>query len=256
MGMSLLLLSLLTSLGAGLLNVALNAHTGARQEINGQRTLAVAEAGIAHARRLIVANLSAATLSDRLKNATPSSPEVILSGFKDVESLGTGNGTYSVWVRNNLERYKDTVYPADPAPATDTDNRIWIRSEGTYRNVTRTVRVLVDFPSLLDPPGAITLIDGGPADKATFTGNTFAVSGTDTAPVTATGACGSLGPAKTGISVNSPASYTALANAVAGNQMDNITGGGGTGSYAQNGPSTLLLSVQSIATALLPRATV
>lgn len=250
LGMSLLLLSLLTSLGAGLLNVALNAHTGARQEINGQRTLAVAEAGIAHARRLIVANLSAATLSDRLKNATPSSPEVILSGFKDVESLGTGNGTYSVWVRNNLAGYNK--YPAETEPAIDRDNRIWIRSTGTYRNVSRTVSVLVDFTNVLNPPGAITLIDGSMPDNATLQSNAFNVDGNDTKPPTQLGTCGTPGASKYGISVDSDASYDSVAKA-AEKRRDNITGAGGWGSYANNG-NISRTQLQSVANALIPQA--
>jgi len=257
LGMSLLLLSLLTSLGAGLLNVALNAHTGARHDINAQRALAVAEAGISHARRLIAVELRTTPLSEprgRLTGTKPAAPEVALSGFTDVENLGPAQGRYSVWVRNNLEPYKGPVYPADPVPAADTDNRIWIRSEGKYRAVSRTVRVLVDFTNLLDPPGAITLIDDGVTpDRATLNGNAFLVTGNDTPAPTTTGACGSLGTPKYGISVNSAGSLTALAKAVAGNQMDNITGTGGLGSYADNG-SISRAQLQSVANALIPWA--
>jgi hypothetical protein len=251
--MSLLLLTLLTSLGAGLLNVALSAHTGARRDINAERALAVGEAGIAHARRLIAANLSTTTLNDRLQGAKTSSPEVILSGFKDVQSLGAGNGKYSVWVQNNLAGYnKNPGYPPETEPATDTDNRIWIRSTGTYRNVSRTVRVLVDFTTLLNPPGAITLIDGSMPDSATLQSAAFDVDGNDTKAPTQVGACGTPGPSKYGISVNSDASYDSVAKA-AEKRRDNLKGTGQPGSYANNG-SISRTQLQSVANALIPQA--
>jgi hypothetical protein len=112
----------------------------------------------------------------------------------------------------------------------------------------------VDFTNLLDPPGAITLIDDGVTpDRATLNGNAFLVTGNDTPAPTTTGACGSLGTPKYGISVNSAGSLTALAKAVAGNQMDNITGTGGLGSYANNG-NISRTQLQSVANALTPQA--
>jgi len=264
LGMSLLLLSLLTSLGAGLLNVALNAHTGARHDIDSRRALALAEAGIAHARRLVAAELSTRDLSKRkdlskhLERPKPPAPgEVPLAGFSDVKSLGLGNGSYSVWVQNNLEVYKNPRYPNDPSGAADRDEDtlIWLRSTGTYRNVSRTVRVLVQFPdlaSVLDPPGAITLIDGAAPDKATLQSNAFTVDGKDTPAPTATGACGTRGASKYGISVNSDASYDSVANA-AEKRKDNIKGAREPGSYANNG-SISRAQLQSVANALIPQA--
>ncbi|MBI4841649.1 MAG: hypothetical protein HY803_11355 [candidate division NC10 bacterium] len=255
---AILLLSLLATLGVGLLGSSLTENMIVLNDVNAQRALAVAEAGIAHARREIAANLGTTSLTTRLGGATTAAPDVAVSGLAAYAALGTGNGTYSVWVSNNLTAYnKSPGYAADSAAATDTDNRIWIRAVGTYRNATRTVRALVDFSSVLNPPGTITLIDGAAADSATFDGNAFGVTGTDTAAPTSTGACGTLGASRRGISVDSDASLTALGNAVADNQEDNITGSGGTatqGSYANNG--TLSTStLQGVANALIPGAT-
>lgn len=254
----LLLLTLLATLGTGLLNSSMTENVVAVNDINAQRAFAVAEAGIAHARRVIAANIHTTNLTSRLSGATSTAPEVALSGLSNYAGLGTGNGTYSGWISNNLTAYsKSPGYAADAAAATDTDNRVWIRSVGTYRNATRTVRVLVDFSSVLNPPGTITLIDGTGADTATINGNAFLVTGNDTAAPTATGVCGSVGGSLYGVSVNSSASLTALANAVADNQEDNITGTGGTatqGSYANNG-SISAGTLQSVANTLTLGAT-
>ncbi|MBI3086202.1 MAG: hypothetical protein HYY88_10830 [candidate division NC10 bacterium] len=253
-----LLLTLLATLGTGLLSSSMTENTVTVNDVNAQRAFAVAEGGIAHARRVIAANIHTTSLTSRLSGATSTAPEVALSGLSNYSGLGTGNGTYSAWISNNLTAYnKSPGYAADAAAASDADNRVWIRSVGTYRNATRTVRALVDFSSVLNPPGTITLIDGTGADTATVNGNAFLVTGNDTAAPTATGACGSVEGSLYGISVNSSASLTALGNAVADNQEDNITGTGGTaaqGSYANNG-SISAGTLQSVANALTPGAT-
>lgn len=253
-----LLLTLLATLGTGLLSSSMTENTVAVNDVNAQRAFAVAEGGIAHARRVIAANIHTSSLTSRLSGATSTAPEVALAGLSNYSGLGTGNGTYSAWISNNLTAYnKSPGYAADAAAATDTDNRVWIRSVGTYRNATRTVRALVDFSSVLNPPGTITLIDGTGADTATVNGNAFLVTGNDTAAPTATGACGSVGSSLYGISVNSSASLTALGNAVADNQEDNIIGTGATatqGSYANNGTISAS-TLQSVANALTPGAT-
>ncbi len=253
-----LLLTLLATLGTGLLNSSMTENVVAVNDINAQRAFAVAEAGIAHARRVIAANIHTTSLTSRLSGATSTAPEVALSGLSNYAGLGTGNGTYSGWISNNLTAYsKSPGYAADAAAATDTDNRVWIRSVGTYRNATRSVRALVDFTSVLNPPGTITLIDGTGADTATINGNAFLVTGNDTAAPTTTGACGSVAGSLYGVSVNSASSLTALGNAVASNQEDNITGTGGTatqGSYANNGTISAS-TLQSVANALIPGST-
>ena len=254
----LLLLTLLATLGTGLLSSSMTENVVAVNDVNAQRAFAVAEAGIAHARRVIAANIHTTSLTSRLSGATSAAAEVALSGLSNYAGLGTGNGTYSAWISNNLTAYsKSPGYAADAAAAADSDNRVWIRSVGTYRNATRTVRALVDFSSVLNPPGTITLIDGTGADTATVNGNAFLVTGNDTAAPTATGACGSVEGSLYGVSVNSASSLTALGNAVASNQEDNITGTGGTaaqGSYANNG-SISASTLQSVANALTPGAT-
>lgn len=253
-----LLLTLLATLGTGLLSSSMTENTVTVNDVNAQRAFAVAEGGIAHARRVIAANIHTTSLTSRLSGATSTAPEVALAGLSNYAGLGTGNGTYSAWISNNLIAYnKSPGYAADAAAATDTDNRVWIRSVGTYRNATRTVRSLVDFSSVLNPPGTITLIDGTGADTATVNGNAFLVTGNDTAAPTATGACGSVGSSLYGISVNSSASLTALGNAVAANQEDNIIGTGATatqGSYTNNGTISAG-TLQSVANALIPGAT-
>lgn len=254
-----LLLTLLATLGVGLLSASLTESMVALNDVNAQRALNVAEAGIAHARQTISSTLSGTSLTSRLAGATLLDPEVALAGFSNNAGLGAGSGTYSVWVSNNLSAYnKSPGYAADLVPASDTDSLIWIRSVGTYRNATRTVRILADLSSaeVLDPPGTITLVDGSGADGATFNGNAFLITGNDTAAPTSAGACGTLGASKYGISVNSVASYAAVAAAVADNQEDNVTGSGepGNGSYANNGNITAT-ELQRLATSLLPLAT-
>lgn len=238
---SVLLLTLLAILGMGMLSSSLNENTIARNDINSQRALAVAEAGLAHGRKFISTNLAGTPLSSRLAGATTTAPEVALASVTNVSSLGAGNGTYSVWVSNNLAPYaKSPGYPADAAAATDGDKIIWIRSVGIFRNASRSVRALVNFATILVPPGAVTLIDGSNPTELTanFTGNAFGITGNDTPAPTATGACGTPGPPKRGISVNSTDSLNVITNGLSTNQKDNVTGEGGTSSYANNGDIT------------------
>lgn len=272
---AILLLSLLTTLGIALLGASLNENVVSSNDVNSQRALAVAEAGIAHARKLIASNLSTTSLTTRLSTATSASPYVAVSGISDdSEALGTGNGKYTVRISNNLTAYnKSPGYPAESAAATDADSKVWIRSVGTYKNATRTVRALVDFCAacLMDPPGAITLVDGalpvvaqtpGPpiAQSTDFDGTTFLVTGTDTAAPTTDGTCGTASGTKYGVSTNSAASQTALSTALDNNQevrvqgTGNTTGTSTTGSYANNGnisTGTLAATVS----ALIPYAT-
>jgi hypothetical protein len=262
---SVLLLTLLSTLGMGMLSSSLNENTIVKNDINSQRALAVSEAGIAHARKLIAANLATTSLSQRLAGATAGAPDVQLTGLVNLASLGAGNGTYSVWVANNLANYKGTLYPAEAAPAADSDKLIWIRSVGTYKNAGRTVRILVNFNTVVDPPAAITLVDGANPTQLTagFTGNSFLVQGNDTSPPDMTGACGSKGAAKHGISVNSVSSNTVIANALSAQQEDNVEGQGflagakgvdPKGSYANNGTYTRG-QLQALASSLLSQAT-
>lgn len=257
-----LLLSMVTALGIGLLGSSLNENIVTVNDLNSQRALAAAEAGLAHARRVLADTLTTTTLSTRLAGATSGAPEVPLAGFTNVEGLGAGNGSYSVGISNNLTAYnKAPGYPADASPSTDADLRVWLRSAGTYRNATRTVRALVSFVSLLNPPGAITLIDGAATTELTadFSGNSFLITGNDN-PAPSSGGlegCPAPGGAKHGISVNSADSLVAVSSGLAANQEDNVTGEGGSqshGSYANNGSITGAY-LQSIANQLLPTAT-
>jgi len=262
---SVLLLTLLSTLGMGMLSSSLNENTIVRNDINSQRALAVTEAGLAHARKLIAANLSTTNLTQRLAGATTTAPEVQLAGVANVASFGANNGSYSVWVANNLANYKGTLYPAEGVPATDADKLIWIRSVGVYRNATRSVRVLVNFNTVVDPPAAITLVDGANPTQLTagFTGNSFLVQGNDTTPPDTAGACGSKGAAKYGISVNSASSNNVIATALSAQQEDNVLGQGfiagakgadPKGSYANNGTYTRG-QLQALAGSLLSQAT-
>ncbi len=255
---TLLLVTLLATLGVGLLNTSVNENIVAWNDVYSQRALSVAEGGIAHAREMIGANLTSTSLTSRLTGATVSVPEVALAGVSNYAALGTDNGTYSVWVSNNLTAYnKSPGYAADPAPALDTDNRIWIRSVGVYRNATKTVRVLLDFKnvSVMDPTGAVTLIDGT-GGAVNFSGNAFSIQGNDTEDPTVAGRCGTPAGSKYGISVNSGASYVVVEEALKANQEDNVTGTPGVsgyGSYADNG--TISASqLEAIANNLLPYA--
>jgi len=262
---SVLLLTLLSTLGMGMLSSSLNENTITKNDINAQRALSVAEAGIAHARKLVAANLSTTSLSQRLAGATVGSPEVQMTGLVNLASLGAGSGTYSVWATNNLASYKGVMYPAEMTPATDADKLIWLRSAGTYRNAVRTVRVLVNFNTVIDPPAAITLVDGANPTQLTagFTGNAFLVNGNDMPAPTTTGACGTPGVAKHGISVNSDSSKNVIGTALSAQQEDNVEGASfiagakgvdPLGSYANNGTYTRG-QLQALATALLSQAT-
>ncbi len=255
---ALLLVTLLATLGVGLLNASVNENIVAWNDINSQRALSVAEGGVAHAREVIGVNLTTTSLTSRLAGATVSVPEVALAGFSNYAALGADNGTYSVWVSNNLTAYnKSPGYAADPAPALDTDNRIWIRSVGVYRNATKTVRVLLDFKnvSVMDPTGAVTLIDGT-GGAVNFSGNAFSIQGNDTEDPTVAGRCGTPAGSKYGISVNSNASYDVVEEALKANQEENVTGtpgASGYGSYSNNG--TISASqLEAIANNLLPNA--
>lgn len=257
-----LLLSMVTALGIGLLGSSLNESIVTVNDLNSQRALAVAEAGLAHARRVVADALTTTTLSARLAGATSGAPEVPLASFTNVEGLGAGNGSYSVRISNNLTAYnKAPGYPAEASASTDGDLRVWLRSAGTYRNATRTVRALVSFVSLLNPPGAITLIDGASATELTadFSGNSFLITGNDNAAPSTAGleGCPTPGSSKPGISVNSADSLVAVSGGLAANQEDNVTGEGGSqshGSYANNGNITAAY-LQSVANQLLPAAT-
>lgn len=257
---AMLLLTLLSTLGMGMLSSSLNENVVSLNDVNSQRAMGVAEGGLAHARKVIAANLSTTTLTSRLSGATTSVPEVALSAFSNVASFGTGNGTYSVWVSNNLTAYNKTPgYAADSGGvASDVDNRIWIKSVGTYKNATRTVRAFLDFSTnqVLTPPGAVTLIDGtNPTElSADFIGNAFGINGNDSADPTASGACGSPGPAKPGISLNSSDSLGVTGSALGKNQQNNVVGLGGTPSLANNG-NISAATLQAAATAMIPAAT-
>jgi hypothetical protein len=69
-----------------------------------------------------------------------------------------------------------------------------------------------------------------------------------------TGACGSVGPAKRGISLNSNDSLNVITNALSTNQRDNVTGLGGDGSYANNGDISNA-TITAVTTALMATAT-
>jgi hypothetical protein len=142
---------------------------------------------------------------------------------------------------------------------------MWIESVGTYRNASRTVRVLVNFNTVTDPPAAITLVDGANPTQlsAGFTGNSFSINGNDTTPPDTVGACGSQGAAKHGMSVNSASSFGVIQTAVSAQQEDNVLGQGfiagakgvdPQGSYANNGTYTRG-QLQALANNLLSQAT-
>ncbi|MBI4537845.1 MAG: hypothetical protein HY712_07805 [candidate division NC10 bacterium] len=269
---SVLLLTLLATLGMAMLSSSLNENTIARNDINAQRALAVAEAGTAHARQVISAAISTTSLDVRLSGATTTNPWRTLyimppstDPLTNYAALGTGNGTYSVQVSNNLAGYKGNLYPAETLPTADVDKLLWIESVGTYGNASRTVRVLVNFVNVVDPPAAITLVDGANPTQLTagFTGNSFLIQGGDSTPPDTTGACGSQGAAKHGISTNSLSSNNVIANALSEQQEDNIEGQGfiagakgsdPRGSYTNNGTYTRG-QLQALATSLLSQAT-
>ncbi len=278
---SVLLLTLLATLGMGMLSSSLNENTIARNDANAHMALAVAESGIAHARKVISSALVAGTtdLDARLALATTSNPwrpvyitPPSTSPLNDYAALGAGLGTYTVQISNNilqasysLAGYKGNLYPVEPSPSTDVDKAVWIESVGTYKNAKRTVRALVSFPQIVDPPAAITLVDGANPTQLTagFTGNSFKIDGNDTQPPDTGGTCGSQGAAKYGISTNSVSSNNVIGNAVSAQQEDNLLGQGfiagaqgvdPKGSYTNNGTYTRG-QLQALTSSLLGQAT-
>jgi Tfp pilus assembly protein PilX len=296
-----LLLTLLVTLGVALMSSSLNENVVSVNDMYAQRALGAAEAGIAHARAQIASTLGSTSLTSRLTGATGSVPYVQLSPqdpssssdtnyFKSNDRVVTfsdgGKASYTITISNNTAAYnKNPGYAAEASETTDADRRIWIKSVGTYKNASRTIRVLVDFSTvnLFDPPGAITLVDGGAATTASFTGNAFQIRGADSAAATATtspcdGAPSTTNP-KYAISTNSDASSTEIQSSVtynsssaAASQTDNIWGQGngtydsGTGTWTasntptgswsnNNGGSITGGMLASFASAMMPYAT-
>ncbi|MFQ5847189.1 MAG: PilX N-terminal domain-containing pilus assembly protein [Candidatus Methylomirabilales bacterium] len=252
--LTLLLIPLLTLLGLTFLTLSHAEIQIAYNEVHATRAFDVAEAGVAHGRRHLAVTAASTGLSTLLTGSSGNPvPVSTLQGFG---AFGAGEGAYSVSVANNTAAYQGM--PADPDPAIDTDNRVWLTAVGAYRDSTRTVRALVEVNALLSPPAAIDSFDGfdtGDPAEFDFSGNAFQVTGYDTPSPELTGACGALDGSKVGIAVESNPGLTELDGEIAPNQENNIIGTGGDKSI---GIETLptLGEMQTLRATLIQQATI
>ncbi len=252
--LTLLVMPLLSLLGLTFLTLSYGEIQIAYNEVLATRAFGVAEAGVSHGRRYLAEAAATTGFSPLLTGSSGNA--VPIAALQNFSAFGAGQGTYSVSVANNTTAYQGI--PADPDPATDTDNRVWVTAVGTFRDATRTIRALVEVNTLLSPPAAIDALNGFDTidpSEFDFDGNSFQVTGNDTASPQTAGACGTPGGSKKGIAVESAPALAELNSEIAPNQEDNITGTGGDKSV---GIETLptLAQIQALEAALIPQATV
>lgn len=195
-------MAILLLVGVTFLSTATTENTMVANEINGQKAFNIAEAGIDHAKRVLLgANLNTVLANNgaTLFGGSNSGP----ISFPD----GT-NGTYNVTVSNNnvCAGNPPTFMgkPCDTAGSnatTDLDGVVVVESTGTYtRNgttATRVIRALIQAPPILNPPSLVFTLNGttNPRDTTgfTFSGNNFRIQGRDTDPC-ANSACTNTTP--------------------------------------------------------------
>lgn len=240
---ALLIMAILLMFGVTFLTMATTENTMVTNGINGQVAFNIAEAGIDHAKRVLLgANLTT------ILAAGPN--QGILSFGASVNFAG---GTYEVRVTNNCTTGTGCTAMATPsAPldsgggTTDTDSRVVVESTGTYRNAVKKVRALIEIPAILDPPSSIYTLngpDGGEPTEFTFNGNSFLVQGQDTAPGQTTPISPVVDPVP-GLGVMTCPTCSnpddvplqEALNSVSPQQPDNITGAGADPSIQE--PST------------------
>lgn len=117
----------------------------------------IAEAGIEHAKRELLAADVDALVGNSINFAIGGTPRSF------------AGGTYSVQVLNN---------PSDPGPA-DRDGIVFLYSTGSFGTASRVVRVLLKLP-VQDVPAALYL--NSRRVRTVFAGDSFLISGNDTCP--------------------------------------------------------------------------
>lgn len=179
---ALLIMAILLMFGVTFLTMATTENTMVTNGINGQVAFNIAEAGIDHAKRVL--------LGAKLTTILAAGPNQGILSFG--ASVNFAGGTYEVRVTNNCITGTGCTAMATPSAqldsgggTTDTDSRVVVESTGTYRNAVKKVRALIEIPAILDPPSSIYTLNGpngGEPTEFTFNGNSFTVQGEDTAP--------------------------------------------------------------------------
>ena len=177
---ALLIMVILLMFGVTFLTMATTENTMVTNGINGQVAFNIAEAGIDHAKRVLLgANLTTVIQNNQTNPF--------------LNQVSFASGIYTVNVTNNCSaadnRCTNIAVPGATldtgGPTSDTDRRVVVESTGTYRTATKVIRALVEIPAILDPPSSIYTLNGPdgtlPADFE-FEGAAFNVEGRDTAP--------------------------------------------------------------------------
>ncbi|MBI4381768.1 MAG: pilus assembly PilX N-terminal domain-containing protein [candidate division NC10 bacterium] len=227
---ALLIMAILLMFGVTFLTMATTENTMVTNGINGQIAFNIAEAGIDHAKRVLLD-----PINNNLNSILAAGPNQGILSFG--ASVNFAGGTYEVRVTNNTMAIGSI--PADPSGSAtiDNDKRVVVESTGKYRTATKVIRALVEIPAILDPPSSIYTLngpDGGEPTEFTFNGNSFLVDGRDhnagdtnpisgdpqKPPVPGEGvmACSTCNPGDTPLQEAN--------GAVGQNQTNNITGAG------------------------------
>jgi type II secretory pathway pseudopilin PulG len=125
----LLVMGLLTLLGATFLTIASTEHTIASNEGGVARAFNIAEAGLERGK-------------SRIKTGSETSLDAFLTGTSPGPNLFTNvafdGGTYTVVVEDDVDTGND--------PNDDTNNRVFIRATGTFGTAQKQVRALIEKP--------------------------------------------------------------------------------------------------------------
>ncbi|MFQ5962170.1 MAG: pilus assembly PilX N-terminal domain-containing protein [Candidatus Methylomirabilales bacterium] len=245
---ALLVMTLLTLLGATILSMSSTESTIAANEVDAARAFQVADAGIEHARHsLYFDSLSPSAVLDGTDGVFGKGKGKGKGAQKETVNLpGSGGGKYTVLVSNNY----DGAGPAFPrgsiledadtgtcfaADTVDCDRVLVLNSTGDYQGVLREVEVIVRVPAPATTKGAVFMMDGpdagGPVEIEDFQPASGArIDGNDCNPPGAGGGPGS-GPAVSGIAVEGS---TAEGNVETdlGAEAWGVTGDGGSGADA------------------------
>jgi len=172
---ALLIMVILLMFGVTFLTMATTENTMVTNGINGQVAFNIAEAGIDHAKRVLLD-----PINNNLNSILAAGPNQGILSFG--ASVNFAGGTYEVRVTNNTTAIGSI--PADPSGSAtiDNDKRVVVESTGKYRTATKVIRALVEIPAILDPPSSIYTLNGPDGTRPaefTFNGNSFLVDGRD-----------------------------------------------------------------------------
>ena len=212
--LALLLTGLLLLMGSALLTIASSERKVGLNDRDAVQALFLAEAAVERARRL----LPGVALNDVLTSNR------VLGDW--VNGTAAGSGTYRVAVTNNVTSIGGL--PQDGGVATcgettcDTDRLVVITGTGSFQGALRVVRVVVEVPSILNPPAALTIVNGD-VDPL-FDGESFLVSGFDR---NIDGSAGSS-PARPSIGLVTSEAAAAVRSILTTGQQSRLLGAGST----------------------------